>query len=210
MNKRTFNRAQRRRRERAASRPASPHRWIAAAVTALLIAVVIAIVIINRKAVPESAMATVNPATLRVGERAPSFSVTTLDGRTIDSERINGPLMVEIFATWCPHCQRETAVLDQLHRQLGRSLTMVAVTGSGLAADHSSAESPQDVQAFVRYFGVPYAVAYDPNLTVANRYFQGGFPTIVFIDSRKRISAIEEGEIPLRHLVADARKAGAV
>jgi thiol-disulfide isomerase/thioredoxin len=203
------NRADRRRRERSATTPSSRNRWIAAGVTVVVIAALAAIVSINRNAVPQGATAMVNPVTLHVGQDAPAFKVTTIDGKSIDSTKVAGPMMLEIFASWCPHCQRETKVLNKLYSQTGRKLTMVSVTGSDLAADHKTEESPDDVKAFAQYFAVSYDVAYDPDLAVANRYFLGGFPTIVFISPDKRIAAMEQGEISLQRLLSDARKAGA-
>jgi thiol-disulfide isomerase/thioredoxin len=200
------NRAQRRRNERRAN-PRVPWKQVAATgVTVVFLAIIGLVVILNRQSSATPAFA--NPSPLSVGQRAAPFSVTTINGRSIDSTATSGPIMLEIFATWCPHCQRETAALESLHKRLANSLTMVGVTGSGLGADHNSPESVQDVRAFVRYFRVTYDVAFDPNLDVANHYFQGGFPTIIFINSQKRISAIEEGEVPLARLESDARKVG--
>jgi thiol-disulfide isomerase/thioredoxin len=203
------NRADRRRRERAGSARPSRSRWVAAGVTAVILAGLAAIAIINRDAVPKGATAMVNPVTLHVGQLAPSFKVTTVDGRVIDSGKVAGPIMLEVFASWCPHCQHETKVLDDLYLHTDGKLTMVSVTGSDLAADHKTEESVDDVKAFAQYFGVAYNVAFDPDLTVANHYFQGGFPTIVFIKPDKHIAAIEQGEVPLQRLLADAQKAGA-
>jgi thiol-disulfide isomerase/thioredoxin len=207
--KTTTNRAERRRRERAGSAPALRNRWIAAGVTVVILAALAAIVVVNRKAVPEGATAMVNPVSLHVGQLAPPFVVTTVNGESIDSTKVAGPMMLEIFASWCPHCQRETKVLNNLFMRTGGKLTMVSVTGSDLAADHKTEESLGDVKAFAQYFGVAYNVAFDPDLTVANHYFQGGFPTIVFIDPEKRVAAIEQGEVSLQRLESDARKAGA-
>jgi thiol-disulfide isomerase/thioredoxin len=202
----SMNRAQRRRSEREASPRVAWKYVTAAGATVVLVAIIGLIVVLNRQSPAPPVM--VDPAPLSVGEAAPAFAVTTIDGRRIDSATTTGPIALEIFATWCPHCQRETAVLEKLHQRLGKALTMVAVTGSGLAADHNSPESIQDVRAFARYFAVTYDVAYDPDLRVASRYFQGGFPSIIFIDGQKRISAIEEGEVPLARLANDARAAG--
>jgi thiol-disulfide isomerase/thioredoxin len=207
--KATTNRAERRRRERTASVPFSRGRWIAAGVTMVILAALAIIVVINRKAVPEGATAMVNPVTLRVGQLAPPFAVTAIDGQSIDLSKVAGPIMLEVFASWCPHCQRETKVLNRLYQRSGSKLTMVSVTGSDLASDHTTEESLADVKAFAQYFGVAYDVVYDPDLTVANHYFQGGFPTIVFINADKHVAAIEQGEVPLRRLEDDARKAGA-
>ncbi|MGC1379911.1 MAG: TlpA disulfide reductase family protein [Candidatus Baltobacteraceae bacterium] len=177
--------------------------------TALLLVIIAAVVFANRKAVPQIASEAPIYAPLRVGDPAPPFAVTTLDGRRIDSAAITKPILLEVFATWCPHCQRETATLNTLRERFGGGLVIVSVSGSDTAADRSSPESLNDVRGFARYFHVAYPIAYDPNLTVAKHYLQGGFPTIAVIDPVKRIAAIESGEVSLKRLVAAAVKAGA-
>jgi thiol-disulfide isomerase/thioredoxin len=116
--------------------------------------------------------------------------------------------MPEIFATWCPRCQRETQSINGLQQQFGDPLSIVAVTGSDSASDGRSVESSDDVRSFARGFRVSYPIAYDPDQAVAKHYLQGGFPTIVFIDRAKRISSIMSGEIDLSRLSAAARLAG--
>ncbi|HMF28152.1 MAG TPA: hypothetical protein VKE42_05235, partial [Candidatus Cybelea sp.] len=44
----------------------------------------------------------------QVGQPAPTFVVATTNG-LFDLSKTNRPLVLEVFATWCPHCQRETA-----------------------------------------------------------------------------------------------------
>ncbi len=63
--------------------------------------------------------------------------------------------------------------------------------------DYSSPESSLDLLAFQQRFGVTYPIAtYDPALTVAQQYLQGGFPTIVLIGRNKKILSLVSGEIP--------------
>ena len=66
---------------------------------------------------------------------APAFSVTTKGG-VISSETLAGkPYMLEIFATWCPHCQRMTAVLRNIQKKFPpERLDIVSVTGSPVSA----------------------------------------------------------------------------
>ena len=82
-------------------------------------------------------------------------------------------------------------MLNRLYAKYGRRLAFVAVTGSPYASDRVTAESEADVQAFGKYFSVRYPVAYDPPLSVANHYLQGGFPRS---RSSARISAFASSE----------------
>jgi thiol-disulfide isomerase/thioredoxin len=183
--------------------------WLAIGATLLVAAGVVAIAVVNRQAIPKSASDAPIYAPLTVGQKAPPFAVTTIDGRRIDSSALHGPILLEVFATWCPHCQRETATLKQLNERYGTSLSIVSVTGSDTGSDERSTETADDVRGFARYFKLSYPVAYDPDLTVAKKYLQGGFPTVVFISASKQITSVESGEIPMKKLTQDATKAGA-
>jgi len=202
------NRAERRRRGRPA--PTVKRSWTpaVAAFSIVLVAIIVAIAVVYRKTVPQSASEAPIYAPLRVGQTAPPFAVTALDGRRIDSATTLEPILLEVFATWCPHCQHETATLNALQSRLGGKLSIVAISGSDMASDRASPASLNDVAMFAQFFHVSYPIAYDPDLTVAKAYLQGGYPTIVFIDRSKRVAAIESGEISLRRLTADAKRAG--
>ncbi|HVA33087.1 MAG TPA: TlpA disulfide reductase family protein, partial [Candidatus Baltobacteraceae bacterium] len=131
----------------------------------------------------------------------------TITGQSVDSAAISTPIALELFATWCPHCQAETAALNALERATHGRLAIVAVSASDIAADRQSPASLDDVVGFARQYKVAYPIAYDPKLDVAKAYLQGGFPTIVFIDAHKRVTSIETGEVTVSRLVADAAAA---
>ena len=69
------------------------------------------------------------------------------------AELAGTPYLLEIFATWCPHCQRMTKVLRAIRASVPQSrLAMISVTGSPYAAnstpDNLIAENQADVDAF--------------------------------------------------------------
>ena len=128
------------------------------------------------------------------GKTAPQFEVATTAGY-FDLSKTRKPVFLEVFATWCPHCQRETAIIDRLYAKYRNRVDFVAVSGSDTAMDGTSASSELDVLAWIRQFNVKYPVAYDPLLNVANLYMQGGFPTIAIIGSNKKIQYLDDGEI---------------
>jgi cytochrome c biogenesis protein CcmG/thiol:disulfide interchange protein DsbE len=135
----------------------------------------------------------------QIGQPAPTFEVSTTAG-LFDLSTVEKPVFLEVFATWCPHCQRETVVVDKLYRKYRSRVAFVAVSGSDTAIDGTSASSQLDVLDWARRFNVQYPVAYDPVLNVANLYLQGGFPTIALIGTDKRVAYLNSGEIAYHDL----------
>jgi cytochrome c biogenesis protein CcmG, thiol:disulfide interchange protein DsbE len=141
-----------------------------------------------------------------LGGTAPQFEVATTSG-LFDLSKTDKPVFLEIFATWCPHCQRETAVIDRLFAKYQSRMDFVGVSGSDTAMDGTSAASQNDLLAWIKKFDVKYPVAYDPLTAVADLYLQGGFPTIAVIDKEKTIVYLNSGEIGYDELVGAIEKA---
>ncbi|MBV8723814.1 MAG: TlpA family protein disulfide reductase [Candidatus Eremiobacteraeota bacterium] len=141
----------------------------------------------------------------QVGRPAPNFEVATTAGLfTLSAAR--KPVFLEVFATWCPHCQRETAVINRLYRRYGSAVNFVGVSGSDTGMDGSSPASENDVLNWVRRFNAAYPVAYDPLMAVANLYLQGGFPTYAIIGRDKRVAYLNSGELSYGDLAAALRR----
>jgi thiol-disulfide isomerase/thioredoxin len=145
-------------------------------------------------------------APLATGSKAPMFSLPTTAG-PFDLSTVTKPVLLEIFATWCPHCQRETTVMGRLYASFGTRVAFLSIPGSDTAMDGASPESQSDVFNFALKFNVKYPVGlYDPNLTVAREYLKGGYPTIVIIDRNKNIAYINSGEVPYEELAAQLER----
>jgi peroxiredoxin len=176
----------------------------------LLLAIVIVVAVALGSRVPKAASDAPISAPLAVGQKAPEFSVATTGGPFDLASAGGKPTLLEVFATWCPHCQRETSVLGALFAKYKGRANLVAVSGSPYGMDSSQPESQADVINFVTKYNVEYPVAFDPNLSVAKSYLQGGFPTVVLIGADGIVRAIRDGEIPAKDLSAalDATLAG--
>ena len=171
----------------------------AVAVPALLI--IIAIVLFNNRAVQSASVAPVL-STVKVGQPAPTFAVSTTSGLFDLAKATDKPTLLEVFATWCSHCQRMTETLDKLHAKYGSRINLIAVAGDPNNMDHTAPESQADVVAFATKFKVTYPIAFDPNLDVAHKYLQGGYPTLVLIGKDGAVRGIRDGEVPQADLVA--------
>jgi thiol-disulfide isomerase/thioredoxin len=184
---------------RSSRRPAAPDRrkpilYVTLGVIAIALVVTVAILSRNPSVVPQAATETHVQSKIKVGDAAPPFAVATTAG-PFDLTTTKTPVFLEVFATWCPHCQRETKILNSLYGKFGKQINFVAVSGSNVGIDENTPESQADVIGFVQKFNVTYPVAFDPELKVAGAYLQSGYPTIVIIKADKTISYIGDGEL---------------
>lgn len=166
--------------------------YIYSAIGLVVLIAIIGVALASR--VPQAATDVSRPAALTVGQTAPQFVVSTTNG-PFDLNASKGPTFLEVFATWCPHCQREVPALNALNDKYKGKINFVSVSGSSRAGDGNSPESQADVVSFASQLHVTYPIAYDPDLAVAKSYLGGGFPTIVIIDKNKKISKVLEGEV---------------
>jgi len=141
----------------------------------------------------------------QLGAPAPQFEVASTAG-LFDLSKADKPVFLEVFATWCPHCQHEVAIVNRLYQKYRTSVEFLGVSGSDTAMDGTSTASELDVLNWVRRFKVQYPVAYDPLLNVANLYLQGGFPTVAIIGKDKKIDYLDSGEIAYQDLVGAIEK----
>jgi thiol-disulfide isomerase/thioredoxin len=179
------------------SAPIAQRRNAIAIGSAVLIGILIIVSIAFANRVPPPA--TVAPNALgqaMIGKPAPDFTLSTTAGPFQLSKATGKPTLLEVFATWCPHCQREVRVLDPLYTTYKDKVNFVGVNGDYRAIDETSPESQADVVSWTQKFNVLYPVAFDPDLAVAHQYLQSGFPTLVLIGSDGKVISIRDGEIP--------------
>jgi cytochrome c biogenesis protein CcmG/thiol:disulfide interchange protein DsbE len=116
-------------------------------------------------------------------------------------------VLLEFFATWCPHCQAEAPHL----RELQQALPAGTYRFVGINADGESAGS---VFAYHRYFGLHFPALLDPGPAqgsftapgppgpVTRAYRVRYYPTFYVVDRSGRIVWRSDGEQPdalLRH-----------
>jgi|GEM_PF-3232339 len=151
---------------------------LAVSVAAFALIIVAAFLVARFRPAPQLQSASTAPlvAPASIGALAPTFSVPTTQGE-FDLATIDRPVLLEVFATWCPHCQFETGVLNRLYQRFGKRVAFIAIPGSTTDITGTGPSSQEDVQRFIDRFGVRYPVAmYDPTLSVSKLYIQGGIP----------------------------------
>lgn len=119
-----------------------------------------------------------------VGQPAPDFSVTTLDGQTIQLSELKGKRVVlDFWATWCPPCVKEIPHFIQLRNEAStEELVLVGV----------STEDAETLKAFVKKQGVNYPIGSADNLPSPYKDVEG-IPTTFFIDRQGVIQNVFVG-----------------
>jgi peroxiredoxin len=139
---------------------------------------------------------------LRQGTTAPAFRLRTPTGTPISLASLRGKtVLLEFFATWCPHCAAEAPHLKALYRSLPKSrYAVVSVNADG--------EDAPSVLAYHIYFGLPFPALLDPSSHPGNFHSRGsagpvssaykvnGFPTFYVIDPSGKIAWGGVGEQP--------------
>jgi len=111
-----------------------------------------------------------DPSLLKPGTTAPAFTLKTPQGQTVSLSDYKGKaVLLELFATWCPHCQAEAPHLAKLARELApKGVQFVSVNGDG--------ENAASVFAFHRYFASPYPALLDYRGAPTGSFTKPGSP----------------------------------
>ena len=68
---------------------------------------------------------------LAIGTTAPSATLQTLDGKTVDLAKIaKGPAVIEFWATWCENCEHLLPAMQKAQAMYGKKVKFVAVAVS--------------------------------------------------------------------------------
>ncbi|MCA1567732.1 MAG: TlpA family protein disulfide reductase [Acidobacteria bacterium] len=112
-----------------------------------------------------------------VGESAPDFQLTQLDGAQVSPQELRGrPAVLVFWTAWCPSCKEEAPHINELAAKYEPQ--GVRVVGINIQ------DSPARLAGGIKDFGIKYPVASDADASVARRYKVVGTPTIVFLDEQ--------------------------
>ncbi len=129
------------------------------------------------------------PVKLKVGDLAPLFVRTDLQGRVFDLKAQRGKIvLVDFWASWCPPCLVEIPHLGQLQKQYGpRGFQVV-----GISMDDSAATTRATMQKIPFQYPVVLGDAKFGNL------YGGvlGLPLQYLVGADGKILAIWSGETP--------------
>ncbi len=126
-----------------------------------------------------------------IGRPAPTWTLASLDGRTLSSERLAGrPYVLNFWASWCIPCIEEHRVLADAYDRYGDEVVIVGVLYN---------DEPTAAEGFLaRYGDAGYAHVNDDSGRLAIDFGVTGPPETFFVDARgvvrdKQFGPLTEG-----------------
>ena len=141
-------------------------------------------------------------AVAAVGKPAPRFATVDLSGKSVRLAEVDGPVLLNFWASWCTPCRAEFPMLAKVH---GRGATVLGVVFR---------DSASSAAAFMREQGATWPGLVDPRSQIADAYDvhpKPGIPVTYAIDPAGVVRARHLGPLTqadldrLLALIAPAR-----
>lgn len=125
---------------------------------------------------------------LEIGDKAPVFSLESLDGKTFNlADHKGSPVLLRFFLTDCTYCRADTPVFNDFYtRYRDKGLQVLYIDSLGI--------DRKVLETFARELGILFPVAPDKGGAVSAGYNVRALPqTIVLDPDHKIIAAILGG-----------------
>jgi len=121
---------------------------------------------------------------VKVGDKAPNFSIKLTDGRAIKLSDLNGKVvMLQFTASWCGVCRKEMPFIEKdiwEKHKLNPNFSLIAIDRD---------EPLETVQRFANSIPITYPIGLDPNADIFALYAvrESGITRNVIIDKTGKI-----------------------
>ena len=118
---------------------------------------------------------------LPIGTVAPSATLQTLEGKTVDLAQVaKGPAVVEFWATWCENCEALLPTMKKAQAMYGTRVKFVAVA---VSVNQSVAR----VKAHVAKHGVPGEQLFDTRGDATGKWDVPATSYVVVLDKHGKV-----------------------
>lgn len=145
-----------------------------------------------------------------IGQPAPDFSLTLLDGSALHLSDLRGSVVVlNFWAAWCPPCKNELPRFQALATDTATSAAPVNVVGIGLKNDYDG-----NARDLVRELGLTFPIGRDTagdndiKGPIELAYAISNYPTTVFIRPDGTVDAVHIGELDTAQIADYVKDAG--
>jgi len=137
---------------------------------------------------PSGTSAAARVAAPQAGFPAPDFTLKTPAGDLYTLSALRGqPVLVNLWATWCPPCRAEMPAIQQLYEEYkDRGLVVLAVNST-------VQDDPLAIAPFVKEYGLTFPILLDETGEVSQAYELRSLPSSFFINRDGTINEVVIG-----------------
>ncbi|HUL17570.1 MAG TPA: TlpA disulfide reductase family protein [Terriglobales bacterium] len=130
-----------------------------------------------------------DPAAALLHKKAPDFSLTSNDGRTISLADYRGKknVVLSYWASWCGPCRLELPQLREFYKKFHTENSDFEVLAISLDDDKFAADE------YARKEKLPFPILYDPGNRAADAYSVEVIPTICIVDKAGKVIYAKTG-----------------
>lgn len=126
------------------------------------------------------------PTSGRHTSQLPTISLPCLgNGPTVTLNHLTGPALVNVWASWCEPCQRESPDLQRIYRGTQGRLTVIGI---------DFGDARDSALDFATHVGMHYPSVFDRNEKVQAALHVVGLPITLFVDGSGHIVGREIGQ----------------
>ncbi len=131
-----------------------------------------------------------NRSTEKEGDKAPNFSLKSVDGKTVKLSDYKGKIVIiDFWATWCPPCRRGVPDLISIQKEFKKDVVVI-----GISLDRE--KTIKDVPGFIKDYGINYPVVYGDDKVTIDYGGIRSIPTSFVIDRKGNVVDSHIGLVP--------------
>jgi len=134
-------------------------------------------------------------------EKEIEFTVEDKKGNSLSLHEIDGPIVVNFWAIWCPPCKKELPVFQEVYDEYKNEVSFVFVNVLRWQGD-----TVEDVEAFLQQNGYTFPTYYDVDREAEEACNVSSIPLTVFIGRDGKVKKTYSGSISkmvLRNTIKD-------